>query len=214
MIKWIRVTVILAISACVWVFIAWILAEGLIVEKPIEKADAILILAGSSTFRERTETGAMLFRLGIARQILLTDDGERAGWSQTEQRNPPFVELAKRNLVEQGVPESDVEILGGIVDGTNSEAEMLAGIAENRKLNSVALVTSAYHTRRALATFENTFAEKKLSVQFGIFHAPVGIQTPDAKTWWLYADGWRFVVGEYAKILYHSISFGTLWKQS
>jgi uncharacterized SAM-binding protein YcdF (DUF218 family) len=205
--KWIWVPFILAFSICVWFFVAWFLAEGLIFEKPIEKADAILILAGSSTYLERTETGAMLFKLGIAPRILLTDDGELAGWSQSEQRNPSFVELAKRNLVAKGVLESDVEILGGIVDGTNSEAAMLAGIAENRKLNSIALVTSAYHTRRALVTFENTFAGKKLNVRFGIFHPPVGIQTPDTKTWWLYSDGWRFVVGEYAKILYHSVSF-------
>ncbi len=80
------------------------LAKRLIIEKSLERADVILVLGGSSVFIERTQKAAEIFKQGVASKILLTDDGEKAGWSRMERRNPPYVELAQKNLVAQGVP--------------------------------------------------------------------------------------------------------------
>ena len=41
-----------------WVFLAWFAAENLIVEKPLEHADAILVLGGSSVYIERAQKAA------------------------------------------------------------------------------------------------------------------------------------------------------------
>ena len=120
------------IAAVVWVVCAPLLATCLIVEKPLEKADAILVLGGSATYIERTQKAAELYKQGIAPRVFLTDDGERAGWSKTEQRNPPYFELARRSLTSQGVPEEAIEILPGEVTGTDWEARGAFGQRSKR----------------------------------------------------------------------------------
>ena len=95
----------------VWSFLAPFLAERLIVERPLDHADVIFVLAGSGAYVERTRKAALIYKEGVAPKVLLTDDGARAGWSEREQRNPPYVELAKRELVAGNVPEDAIEIL-------------------------------------------------------------------------------------------------------
>jgi uncharacterized SAM-binding protein YcdF (DUF218 family) len=182
-----------------WIFLAPFLAKNLIVEKPPEKADAILVLAGSHTYRERTQKAAELFRNGAAPRVFLTDDGEQAGWSKTEQRNPPFVELARKSLIAGGVAAENIEILAPPVSGTIYEARVLSEKARSDNLSSVLLVTSAYHTRRALSTFERVFAENNQSTRLGIAAPPPGIQTPPPERWWFSRFGWQIVAGEYVK---------------
>jgi uncharacterized SAM-binding protein YcdF (DUF218 family) len=183
----------------VWAFIAPFLAKSLIIEKPLEKADAILVLAGAHTYVERTQKAAELFRKGAAPRIYLTDDGEQAGWSRIERRNPAFVELARNLLIAAGVPAENIEILEPPVTGTIYEARILAEKAKSAGLRSVLIVTSAYHTRRAFSTFQRVFAENNQPTQLGITSPATGIQTPSPAFWWLSAFGWQIVAGEYVK---------------
>lgn len=192
--------VFLALFA-VWIIAAPFLATNLIIEKPLEKADAIFVLGGSSVYFERTQKAAELFKKGVADRIYLTDDGERGGWSQKEKRNPPFAELAKNELVKNGVPAEDIEILQPQVTGTIYEARILNNLVRSRKLNSVLLVTSAYHTRRAFWICDKVLRENDTGVNLGIGSAETGIETPPPQMWWLKPKGWEFVAGEYVKIL-------------
>ena len=151
-----------------WITLAPFLAERLIIEKVLEKTDAILVLGGSSVYIERTQKAAEIFKKGAARKVFLTDDGERAGWSAAEKRNPPFVELARSSLISQGVPAENIEILEPQVTGTIYEARVLAEKAKAENLQSVLLVTSAYHTRRALWAFEKYFTENNIKTELGV----------------------------------------------
>lgn len=182
-----------------WIIIAPFLAERLIVEKSLERADAILILGGSSAYLERTQKAAEIYKKGVAPKIFLTDDGDQAGWSQTEQKNPSFVELARRSLIEQGVDSENIEILEPEVAGTIDEARILSQKVRTANLHSVLLVTSAYHTRRALWAFERVLAENDSQTALGITAPPPGRQTPPIFSWWLSPLGWRNVGGEYLK---------------
>lgn len=186
----------------VWIFLAPHLAERLIVEKPLARADAILVLGGSATFAERTQKAAEAYRQGISGKILLTDDGGEAGWSRSEQRNPRFVELARKSLIEQGVAADAIEILPSTVEGTIDEARIFSEKAKAENLKSVLLVTSAYHTRRALWTFTKVSAAGN-NPEIGIASPRTGIQTPTPVFWWLQASGWRMVAGEYVKSAYY-----------
>lgn len=179
----------------------------MIIEKSLRRADAILVLAGSSVYVERTEKAAELYKQAVAPRIFLTDDGERGGWSRAERRNFPFVELARKSLIENGVPAEAIEILPGAVDGTKSEADALRRKVAASNLSSVLLVTSAYHSRRTLRTFEKTFGENSQETQIGIAPVAPGNQTPAPHLWWLSVDGWRFVAGEYVKILYYWVYY-------
>ena len=200
-----KISVALLFLLAAWILLAPFLAENLIVEKPLTRADRILILAGSSVYIERTDKAAEIFKLGVASKIVLTDDGERTGWSRTEKRNIPYVEMAQRNLIAQGVPPENIEIIKPVGSGTVYEAQIFKekALAENWK--SVLLVTSAYHTRRTLWTFERTFETEK--IEFGIESPPTGEETPPPSVWWLVPRGWNFVAGEYVKSVYYWVYY-------
>jgi uncharacterized SAM-binding protein YcdF (DUF218 family) len=188
-----------------WILFAWFLANNLIIEKPLERADAILILSGSSVYLERTQKAALVYKQGIAPRVLLTDDGGRAGWARAEQRNPKFVELARNNLIAQGVPPENIEILAAQVSETNEEAEVLRGKIRQANWKSILIVTSAYHTRRSLWTFEKVLENENL--QIGIVSPPPGEQTPPPFYWWLTRKGWTSVAAEYVKIVYYRLNY-------
>ena len=184
-----------------WIFLAPSLAERLVVEKPLQFADAIIVLGGSSVYLERTQKAALVYKEGIARKTLLTDDGEKTGWSRSEKRNIPYVELAQRSLIAQGVPVENIEIIKPDGSGTIYEAQIVREKARANDWKSILIVTSAYHTRRALQTFEKTFAND--NIEIGIVAPPTGQQTPPPFYWWLTARGWDVVAGEYVKSLYY-----------
>lgn len=186
-----------------WFYIAPFLAEWLIVEKPLKNAGAIFVLSGSSTYRERTRKAAELYKSNISTKIFLTDDGRRGGWSSREMRNPTFAELARNELINQGVPAESIEILDGVVGGTIDEARVLQKNISERGLNSVLLVTSAYHSRRALWTFEKVLADNNLKAEIGIETAAPGEQTPNPSFWWLSPSGWKWIAGEYLKGIFY-----------
>lgn len=199
-----------AVSFCllsVWSAAAPFLAKYLVVEKPLAKADAILILGGSSVYVERAQKAAELFHQGVAPKIFLTDDGENAGWSQKEKRNPAYFDLAVDELRAHGIPREAIESLVPDNSGTIYESEELREKVRSQGMNSILIVTSAYHSRRALWVFQMDFAKNNLQTEIGIVHAATGLQTPSPYIWWLTPQGWRSVAGEYVKILYYWLSY-------
>lgn len=201
----VRILIVFLLLFLSWIFLAPRLAERLVVEKPLERADVILVLGGSSVYFERTEKAAEIYRQGVAPKIVLTDDGERAGWSRFERRNIPYVELAQRNLVARGVPVESIEIIKPIGSGTIYEAQEFKEKSTRENWQTVLLVTSAYHTRRTRWTFDRVFENK--AVEFGIAAPPAGGQTPPPGYWWLTPHGWNFVAGEYVKSFYYWVYY-------
>lgn len=171
----------------------------------MERADVILILAGSSVYQERARKAAAVYKQGVAPKIILTDDGEKGGWSKIEKRNPPFVELARGVLIAEGVPAEAIEIIKPNDSGTIHEARITQEKARENNWKTIMLVTSAYHTRRALWSFEKISENE--NTQFGIVAAPAGVQTPLPNYWWLSLRGWNFVGGEYVKGFYYWVGY-------
>ena len=180
----------------VWILLAPFLANLLIVEKPLEKADAIWVLGGSSTYIERDQKAAELYKQGVAPKIIVVNDGVMSGWNQNEQRNIPIEELSKRELIAQGVPISAIEVLPKLVDSTKDEADLLVETAQTRQLKSVLLVTSAYHSRRTLWTFERVVLKNNLYIK-------IGLKTPSKNTSLFSTTDWTFIGKEYVKMLYY-----------
>lgn len=199
----VQVSISLLLLLAAWIFTAPFLAERLVIEKPLERADVILVLAGSSAYLERTNRAAEIYKQGIAPVTILTDDGENGGWSRTEQRNPPFVELARKNLINQGVPIENIEVIKPNGSGTIYEAQIFRETARQMNWKSVLLVTSPYHTRRTLWTFEREL--KNEAVEIGI--ASNGEPKPLPNYWWLSPRGWNSVAGEYVKSFYYWVYY-------
>jgi len=197
-----RVLVIAGLSALVlWPLFAWFAAQLLIVKAELASADAIVVLSGSSTYRERTAWAAKLYREGRAPLVILTNDSLISGWDRVEERNPYFYELAAKELQRQGVPTEKIQVVSGIALGTYEETLGLRDYASAHKLNRLLIVTSAYHSRRALWSMRH--ASERSGIEVGIDSPPPGWQTPAPSIWWLRRRGWRVVAGEYVKMIYY-----------
>ncbi|HEY8559747.1 MAG TPA: YdcF family protein [Pyrinomonadaceae bacterium] len=193
----------LLLLPALWIPFAYALAVNLEAKKTLARADAILVLSGSSEYAERADEAAALYKADVSRKIFLTNDGLQSGWNQNEQRNPFFVELARQRLIGEGVGEESIEVLAPAVDGTIDEANLFAQKASERNLRSVVLVTSAYHSRRALRTFERVFAANNLPVEIGVACPAEELRAVSPVVWWLSFQGWKTVALEYLKIAYY-----------
>jgi uncharacterized SAM-binding protein YcdF (DUF218 family) len=188
-----------------WLFVAYLGARFLIVTAPIEHADAIVLLSGSAAYVERASLAAQLFKEGKAPLVILTNDHGQGGWSNSEQRNPFNYELTSWQLQRLGVPQSKIEIILEPVDSTQDEASVMSRYSVHRNLKTIVLVTSAYHSRRALKIFRRTFNGSQIMV--GLEAVPPGWQTPSPWTWWLWPRGWQSVAGEYVKFFFMKACF-------
>ena len=195
--RWRRILLGLLVFIVAWAVVAWVAARALIVDADLSSADAIVVLSGSSAYVERTQKAAELYRAGRAPLVWLTDDHTRGGWSSALQRNPYFVERATEELIKAGVPADRIRIVPGVASSTRDESLILRDYASAQRVRSVLVVTSAYHSRRALRTLRQSFAGTGTAI---------GLQPASASSiafWWLHPDGWRTVGGEYVKLAYY-----------
>lgn len=187
-----------------WALIAWSGASWLIINSELRTADTILILSGSGAYQERVQRATELYKDGLAPIVVLTNDGQQGGWSVADQRNLFSYEMASRELLSQGVPKDAIIVIPIPVSSTHEEAIRFREYAEQHKLKSALIVTSAYHSRRALWTFRHVCEGSE--IWFGIETAPPGKQTPTPVSWWLYPKGWSSVAGEYVKWVYYRLT--------
>jgi uncharacterized SAM-binding protein YcdF (DUF218 family) len=197
---------ILKIVSCailIWPFAAWAGAKFLITEAPLDKADAIVVLGGSATYKERAHEAARLLFEGRSRLILITNDNMRGPWSSTEQRNLFFYERSFEELRKAGVPPQNIDLAVKPVTSTYEEAQVVKEYVQQNKMQSILIVTSAYHSRRALWVYSRVFRDTGIRV--GLMSSPPGEESPPPATWWLSARGWNFVPTEYVKMVYYLV---------
>jgi uncharacterized SAM-binding protein YcdF (DUF218 family) len=200
-----RIVKVFLVCILIWPFVAWLGARLLITEAPLDKADAIVVLGGSANYRERAREAARLLLDGRSQRILITNDNTRGPWSQVEQRNPFFNERALQEITSTGVRGNKVDLLLQPVSSTYEEAQLVKQYAVDHALHSVLIVTSAYHSRRALWTFSRVF--RGTGIQVGLIRVDPGDQSPQPATWWLTRRGWKFVPTEYVKMLYYVVKY-------
>ncbi|MFZ1073989.1 MAG: YdcF family protein [Verrucomicrobiia bacterium] len=108
------------------------------------QADVIVILGGGSS--ERPERAAALFKEHAASRIIISGRGD--------------CEINRQLLIEDGVPAGAIG-LETESRTTRENAELTVKLLRGQKQGSVILVTSWYHSRRALATFRHYAPEIK-----------------------------------------------------
>lgn len=102
------------------------------------KADVLVVLGGG--LHERPERAAQLFKHHAAPRIIISGTGD--DW------------INKTILLRDGVPASAIEVEGDSTT-TRENAEFTIKRLRQEKVHSVILVTTWYHARRALKTFEH-----------------------------------------------------------
>jgi uncharacterized SAM-binding protein YcdF (DUF218 family) len=200
-----RVVQVLLLCLCIWPLVAWGAAQLLIVKTELPVADAIVVLSGSSTYLERADWAARLYRERRAPVVILTDDKLISGWNGAEERNPYFYELAAKELQKRGVPAEKIRIVSQPALGTYYESLNVREYATSHKLKRLLIVTSAYHSRRALWSMRR--ACEGTGMEIGVDGPSPGWQTPSAWTWWMHRWGWKVVAGEYLKMTYYWVRY-------
>lgn len=180
----------LALLVCLVLLVPLALESFLVLSSSMPQADAIVLMAGSRQVRE--PAASRLYKEGVAPKVLLTNDGVRADFSPKHGRNLYLAEWAKEDLVEKGVPEDAVVLLRYTASGTIHDAlntrEYVRAHPEIRRL---LVVTSDYHTRRTLWTFQRVFAGE--GIQVGVYPVP-----DQSESWWrrvlvLYVEFLKYV---------------------
>lgn len=106
------------------------------------------------------------------------------------------------NLIsESGVPESRL-LINDKATSTYNEAQQVLKLLIEADAHSALIVTDAFHTRRARATYLHVFGDHDIEIR--MISPDPGIEP---STWWnsKYSD---FVVTEYAKMLYYWVVYG------
>jgi uncharacterized SAM-binding protein YcdF (DUF218 family) len=124
--------------------------ESLVVEDPLQKSDAIIILSDDNFYADRATRAAELFRQNFAPVVVASGIRLRP--------NASIAELMTHDLIERGVPKENILPFPQDADNTREEAEALKKLVQQKKWKSVIVVTSNYHTRRARYIFRKIFA--------------------------------------------------------
>jgi uncharacterized SAM-binding protein YcdF (DUF218 family) len=168
----------LALSALACLLLAYFLtpillnklAESLIRRDKLDKADVIVALGGDHRCN-REKLAAELYHQGWASNVVV--NGLKYAWGFHTG------EVAKRYLISLGVPESNI---WGASDSfnTRTEAVALEKLMRERGWRSAIIVTSAFHSRRAMYTVE------KVAPDLTFYSAPVPAVAPEWEPhrWW------------------------------
>jgi uncharacterized SAM-binding protein YcdF (DUF218 family) len=125
------------------------LGAWLVVQDPLAKADAIIVLGG--TMYERQLEAADPYNAGYGPRIYLIR--EQPDWGERElvKRGITLtgvVDLQVEALVKTGVPREAIEILQPATS-TAVEADYAYALVTSQRMSRVIVVTSKQHTRRA-----------------------------------------------------------------
>jgi uncharacterized SAM-binding protein YcdF (DUF218 family) len=160
-------------------------AEAWIVEDPLDKADALIVLSDDNFYGDRATRAAELFREGKAPVIVAS--GRRL------RPNAGIAELMEHDLVERGVPKDKILRLTHDADSTKEEAEALVKLVKTRKWRKTIVVTSNYHTRRARYIFDRVFPQ---DIEVRIASARDGDFDP--QRWWEKRKSTKELMREFA----------------
>ena len=119
----------------------------LIVEDPLDKAHAIVVLSGRMPMRAKE--AARLYNAGYAPQVWLTRAVEPT--ASLQEMHIAYIGedfFNSQVLMHEGVPSNAIHMLEPPIDNTADEIQVIAAELEREKGAAVIIVTTKAHTRR------------------------------------------------------------------
>lgn len=182
------------------------LGRYLIVEHPLQKSDLIVCLAGGNV--ERGLAVADAYQKGLAPRIFMAREVPPDGYELLKERGvdyPESVDLMIKLLEGQGIPRSAFLTSDRPTKSTFEEAELVRELVMNSDYNSLIIITTPYHCRRAWLTFRKVFEES--DVRMLMLPSPYSDFKP--ADWWKKRRYLREVIIEYQKLIYYTLKY--LW---
>jgi uncharacterized SAM-binding protein YcdF (DUF218 family) len=171
--------------------------QALVVDDPRERADAIVVVAGSTPSRE--EMAAGLFREGWAPRVLVSRQfvpGRVQRLIEMGVRRLDFQGESVAALEKYGVPRDAIITLDQPVEITETELRAVAVAARDRGWRRLILVTSPFHARRVQLIWRR---ESGGAIEGRL--APVPDECAAGNTWWRRRRCSESVLHEYLGLL-------------
>ena len=173
----------------------------LVLEHELREAGAIVLLLGSTPERELEV--ADLYRQGLAPEVIMAEFRVHNHELIDEHRLniPRGIDNTLSVLEQLGVPADVIRIIPGEVSSTRGEAKAVSNyLQNNRHIQSVILVSSPYHMRRATITFRREF--RRGDIHCEIIPRASKYSDFNEKKWWKHRDSAKSVAFEYVKLVF------------
>ena len=162
-------------------------------------ADAIVILMGS--IADRVLQAADLYRQGLARKVIIVE-ASMGAYITLEGQGAHIISNTEQSLnasVVLGIPADSIIIVPGGATSTQMEAMIIREyLIKQSSIDTLLLVSSAFHTRRASMIFKSAFRKAGMSVY--IVCSPSAYTNFNAEKWWRNKEGIQTVLLEYLKL--------------
>lgn len=179
----------------------WLLtdmAKVWVVEDPVAKADAIVVLGGGA--ETRPFAAAKLYHAGVAPLILYMN--VKLTPAQKLGIIPAEAEETREILLRNGIPASAARAIGTDVGNTYDEACAVRAWDARSGARSILIVTDLFHTRRARWIFQKQL--RGTGVQVHIEGVPtLGYET---NNWWKNEEGVIGFQNEVMKYVYYRLA--------
>jgi uncharacterized SAM-binding protein YcdF (DUF218 family) len=164
--------------------------EWLDVTEAPRQADFIVVLGGGDGSRAATAAG--LYLQGYARRVIVSGC------------IPGTLESDLEILAEAGIP-ADAIITLQDAESTWEEARQVFDVLHAEQVSSALVVTEAFHSRRAWATYRHRQSDPTIELTF--IDAPRDFS---AENWWRDKSGWPLTRAEFVKLAYYLFRYGVL----
>jgi hypothetical protein len=178
----VRLTLILLVAAVVFFF----LAGRLLVVDRLEHADGILVLAGETDVRP--QKGVQLLQQGYAPRLILNVDDDRI----FHLRLPELAQRWEESLPQHG--QMSVCTITGL--STQDESRQAAQCLKPFNVHNVLIVTSDFHTRRALSIFQHELPGFHFST------AAANDPTKFGTAWWTHREWAKTTLYEWIRLVW------------
>ena len=161
-------------------------ARFLVVDEP-GKSDAIVVLAGET--KVRPNRALELLRQGVAPRVFLDVETRSVIYDQQ------LIDVARKYV--NGLAEANrVSVCPVVGLSTNAEADDVSRCLRPLGAHRVLIVTSDYHTRRALLIFRHRLPQYQFSVAAARAPASFG------EAWWTNREWAKATLDEWLKMLW------------
>ena len=179
-------------------------ASLLIVDEPIKKSDAIVVLAGGEP--GRAWGAADLYNRGLADYVIVTRDQVQPEEAELVQRGIDLVD-GRGNYIRVlrglGVPKEKIVSVEKPTSDTVSEMQQIRKLCLERKWHSLIIVTANYHTRRARMAARYVLRPE---LKFAVSATPHG--GLNWREWWTSRSDVKTFLIEFEKLVAYTIYIG------
>ena len=184
-----RFGVIFVIVLVLIALLGWAAGRSLVVDCP-ERGDAIVVLAGDHN-DERYHRGLQLLNDGYGRLLLVDEKGDAVVFGR-----PLAVQEEEFIQRSAGALADDVSVCSTVGDSTDEETRDVKRCLQGRSLRAIVLVTSDFHTRRALSIFRHRLPQYHWSI------AATRDQSTFGENWWQHREWAKTALLESMRIIW------------